>query len=68
MDETDNYYIHNAFIVNEGKLFQGDILVKEGKIARIMGKSRRQVEMLLYRAKAALKTELTKEGFSYENQ
>ena len=39
MDETDNYYIHNAFIVNEGKLFQGDILVKEGKIARIMGKN-----------------------------
>lgn len=39
MDESNNYYIHNAFIVNEGKLFQGDVLVREGKIARIMGKN-----------------------------
>ena len=38
------------------------------EIARVMGKSRRQVEMLLYRAKQALKTELTKEGFCVENQ
>ena len=38
------------------------------QIARIMGKSRRQVEMLLYRAKASLKAELEKEGFCYENQ
>ena len=38
------------------------------EIARVMGKTRRQVEMLLYRAKQSLKTELTKEGFCYENQ
>ena len=38
------------------------------QIARIMGKSRRQVEMLLYRAKASLKAELEKEGFLYEDQ
>ena len=38
------------------------------EIARIMGKTRRQVEMLLYRAKQSLKTELKKEGFSDENQ
>lgn len=37
-----------------------------GEIAEIMGKSRRQVENLLYRAKGALKDSLTKEGFTYE--
>lgn len=37
------------------------------EIARIMGKTRRQVEMLLYRAKLSLRAELEKEGFSYEN-
>lgn len=37
MAETNNYYIHNANIVNEDKIFQGDILVQNGKIARIMG-------------------------------
>ena len=38
------------------------------EIARVMGKTRRQVEMLLYRAKQSLKTELEKEGFSDEDQ
>ena len=35
--------------------------------ARIMKKSRHAVENLVYRAKKALKAELEKEGFSYEN-
>lgn len=39
MDDTSNYYIHNALIVNDGKQFQGDVLVREGKISRIMGKN-----------------------------
>lgn len=39
MDSSDNYYIHNARIVNEGKIFSGDLLVQEGKIARILGKN-----------------------------
>ncbi|MBD5088278.1 MAG: RNA polymerase sigma factor [Clostridiales bacterium] len=34
--------------------------------AKIMKKSKRQVEMLVYRAKKSLKTELLKEGFGYE--
>lgn len=37
-----------------------------GEIARIMKKSRRQIENLLYRAKMSLKSELEKEGFVYE--
>lgn len=37
-----------------------------GEVAEIMGKSRRQVENLLYRAKNALKNILIKEGFTYE--
>ena len=35
--------------------------------AKIMKKSRRQIENLIYRAKNTLKTELKKEGFEYEN-
>lgn len=35
--------------------------------ARVMKKTKRQTEMLLYRAKAALKARLEKEGFRYEN-
>jgi len=35
-------------------------------IARIMGRSNRQVENLLYRAKKALKKELEKEGYEHE--
>ncbi len=37
-----------------------------GEIAKIMHKTNRQVENLLYRAKRSLKTELEKEGFDYE--
>lgn len=39
-----------------------------GQAARIMNKTKRQTEMLLYRAKAALKAQLEKEGFVYENR
>ena len=35
--------------------------------ARIIGKSRKQTENLLYNARKALRTELEKGGFSYEN-
>ena len=34
--------------------------------AKIMHKTKRQVENLLYRAKQSLKSELEKEGFKYE--
>ncbi len=34
--------------------------------AKIMNKSKRQIEMLIYRAKNALKIQLEKEGFVYE--
>ena len=37
-----------------------------GEISTIMGKNKRQIENLLYRAKNALKAELEKEGFVYE--
>lgn len=37
-----------------------------GQIAAVMGKSKRQVENLMYRAKMSLKSELGKEGFVYE--
>ena len=38
------------------------------EIAKIMGKTCRQVEMLVYRAKQSLKAELTEEGFFDEDQ
>ena len=37
------------------------------EIARVLGKSKRSVENLLYRAKLALRSELNKEGFIYED-
>lgn len=37
-----------------------------GEIAKIMHKTNRQVENLLYRAKKSLRAELEKEGFMYE--
>ena len=36
--------------------------------ARVMNKNKRQISNLIYRAKAALKNELTKGGYSYEEQ
>ena len=38
-----------------------------GQVAAVMKKNRRQVENLLYRAKAALKQELEKEGIGHED-
>jgi RNA polymerase sigma-70 factor (ECF subfamily) len=35
--------------------------------AKIIGRSRKQIENLLYNARKALRTELEKEGFKYEN-
>ena len=40
---------------------------KNKQTAKIMRKTPRQIENLLYRAKAALKEKLLKEGFVYEN-
>ncbi len=36
--------------------------------AKIMHKTKRQIEMLVYRGKIALKKQLQKEGFVYENR
>ena len=36
--------------------------------AKIMKKSKKQIENLLYRAKNSLKTKLKEEGFEYENK
>lgn len=41
--------------------------MKNDEIAKITKKNKKQVENLLYRAKMALKRELEKEGFDYEN-
>ncbi len=41
--------------------------LKNPQIAAVLGKSTRQVENLLYRAKGALRTEMEKEGFVYED-
>ena len=46
MEINNNYFIHNAFIVNEGQIFQGDVLIQDGKISKIM-KSHIPVENLL---------------------
>ena len=39
MGLLNNYFIYNAFVVNEGKVFCADVLVQQGKIARIMKKN-----------------------------
>ena len=40
--------------------------LKNAETAKVMGKSKSQVEMLIYRGKKALKSELEKGGFGYE--
>ncbi len=40
--------------------------LKNAETAKVMGKSKSQVEMLIYRGKKALKSELEKGGFEYE--
>lgn len=39
MKILNNYFIYNAFVVNEGEIFSADVLVQQGKIARIMKKN-----------------------------
>ena len=36
MGAKNNYFIHNAFVVNESKIFCADVLVQNGRIARIL--------------------------------
>ena len=36
MSTRNNYFIHNAFVVNESKVFCADVLVQHGRIARIL--------------------------------
>ena len=40
---------------------------KNEQVASVMGKSKKQIENLVYRAKLSLKSELEKEGFVYED-
>jgi len=40
---------------------------QNAQVASIMGKSKKQIENLVYRAKLSLKSELEKEGFVYED-
>ena len=40
---------------------------QNAQVASVLGKSKKQVENLVYRAKLSLKSELDKEGFVYEN-
>ncbi|MDR0368827.1 MAG: dihydroorotase [Bacteroidales bacterium] len=46
MRTDNNYFIYNAFVVNEGRIFQGDVLIRDGKISKIL-KSHAPVEDLL---------------------
>ena len=47
MTARNNYFIHNAFVVNELKVFCADVLIQKGKIAKIL-KSRTAVDDLLF--------------------
>lgn len=63
--------LHSALLqLNEGYREVLRLVYLEGfsnsEAARIMHKSNRQIENLLFRAKAALKEKLLKEGFVYE--
>ena len=49
--------------VRSREFFEG---LSNAEIADIMRKSKRQIENILYRAKAALRSVLEKEGFEYE--
>lgn len=35
MASNNNYFIYNAFIINEGKIFRGDVLIQKGKITEV---------------------------------
>lgn len=63
--------LHRIMRELKGEYFQVLYLVyfenfTNEEITRIMKKSKRQIENLIYRAKTALKSELEKEGFEYE--
>lgn len=36
--EKNNYYIHNANIINEGRIFRGDVLIQDGIIKDVIRK------------------------------
>jgi dihydroorotase len=42
-----NYFIHNAFIVNEAKIFCADVLIQRGKIVRVMKKGLTVEDLIL---------------------
>ncbi len=48
MGTANHYYIHDAHIVNENKIFQGDVVVQEGKISRILGRNAPVEELTLH--------------------
>ena len=48
MGAANHYYIHDAHIVNENKIFQGDVVIQEGKISRVMGKNANVEELNLH--------------------
>ena len=54
METRNNYFIHNAFVVNEAEVFCADVLVQDGKIARVL-KERAAVPDLQFAAKKTKK-------------
>ena len=47
MPTRTNYFIHNAFVVNEAKVFSADVLVQNGRIARILKNRAKVVDLEL---------------------
>ena len=47
MSRRNNYFIYNAFVVNESKVFCADVLIQQGRIVRIL-KNRVPVADLLF--------------------
>ena len=67
-EDIDDYNIFLTYDLSENQnKFYFDEVDGDGA-AKIMGKSKKQLANLLYRAKQALKTELEKEGFCYEDR
>ena len=64
--------VHKALKQLNSKYRQVLVLIffedfQNNQVASIMGKNKKQVENLVYRAKLSLKSELEKEGFVYED-
>ena len=36
MASNNNYFIYNAFIINEGKIFRGDVLIQKEKLRKFL--------------------------------